>query len=323
MERVAVFRGATGFVDPDLHRQVSAPTEDDEEPPKWKFAKLYDKYLEYVDVLVGQGKEDDARIFLEFVPAAYEGGKAIRERLGVRSVPANVAAATTTAKTTVKSGYAPSTTTAPAYGSASANLSSLASQPPSQATFGGYPNPYQNGHAAASFAPQPAPSAGPYAAAAPPTGPYAPPPHAASNSMPPPPGPYGAPGGVAAQAMRTAPPPPPKRDNQGWNDAPVLKNASAPPRKSGTPAPITSPFANQSPYDRPASRGMMGSPPPPPPMRGVTSPPPPPPQGGPSRPASTIQPPMGGRLTPTQRPPGPYAPPPGRFLFPICLQQLT
>ncbi|KIY66197.1 hypothetical protein CYLTODRAFT_491663 [Cylindrobasidium torrendii FP15055 ss-10] len=308
MERVAVFRGATGFVDPDLPRQASASTED-EELPKWKFAKLYDKYLEYVDVLVGQGKEDDARIFLEFVPAAYEGSKAIRERLGVRSVPANVAASTASARTTVKSGYAPSTTTtAPAYGNAGASLSSLASQPAPPATFGGYPNPYQNGHAAAGFAAPTAPTTGPYAPAAPPTGPYAPPPHAVSTSMPPP-GPYNASSSVAPPAMRTAPPPPPKRDNQGWNDAPVLKNTPAPPRKSGTPAPITSPFANQSPYDRPSSRGLMGSPPPPP-MRGVTSPPPPPPQGGPSRPGSTIQPPMGGRLTPTQRPPGPYAPPP-------------
>lgn len=305
MERVAVFRGATGFVDPDLARTKASTKEEGEEtrPLKWRLAKLYEKYLEYIDILVGQGKEEEARVFLEFVPAGYEGAEAIRERLGIKKPSVNVAAAVATSKPAVKSAYTPASAptfapVAPASGFAPA--SSFAPPAPQLGYTPSGSQQFPNSASGRSYPPVPntsAPSqyqqAGPYG-----NNQFG---YQNPNAGPPP--------------VSAPPPPPPRRDNTGWNDAPPQKNAPPPKLKSSTPKPITSPFAGgPSPYEipRPGSRGITSPPPPMGPPRGLVSPPP---QRGfniPSRPGSTTQPPpphMGGALPPP--PPGPYAPPPG------------
>ncbi|KAF8907812.1 hypothetical protein CPB85DRAFT_1311040 [Mucidula mucida] len=304
MERVAVFRGATGFVDPDLARPAPKSSEDgeDSKPLKWKLAKLYDKYLEYVDILVGQGMAEEARVFLEFIPAGYEGAQGIRERLGINAKPTNIAAAVATTKTTLKPAYAAPISTftpaAPTTGFVPAPAQGGFSQP-------GYgPAGYQqfsNGATGRAYPAGPASTS---------TG-YAPPPNQFTNTAAP--GPYSNPSASRAPqpSQAVVPPPPPKRDNAGWNDAPPAKNVP-PKSKSSTPKPITNPFPNSAtPYEmvRPGSRGMTSPPPP----RGMVSPPPPPRAGGPPRPGSTsgfAPPPPGGRMTPQQQQPGPYGPPP-------------
>ncbi|KAJ6569435.1 hypothetical protein B0H19DRAFT_1135445 [Mycena capillaripes] len=103
IEKVTVFRAATGYVDADL----KASSEETE--TTFKLAGLYERYYEYAALLAAQGLVDEAVRFLELTPAAY-GDSAVkgqRERLVKASSkatpppPAPLPAATTATRATV------------------------------------------------------------------------------------------------------------------------------------------------------------------------------------------------------------------------------
>ncbi|KAJ6498125.1 hypothetical protein C8R47DRAFT_319944 [Mycena vitilis] len=182
VEKVTVFRAATGYVDPDLKATS-------EEAEKYKLAGLYERYYEYAAVLAAQGLIDEAVRFLELTPAAY-GDSAIkgqRERLikaGSKALPpapaplpalrATVPAARATpaynsyptpaqpAQAHYQQGQSqyPQQQGGGQYGAPAANNSGY--QPPAQS---GYQPPAQTGY-------QPPAASGPYGPSAPAGNPY-------------------------------------------------------------------------------------------------------------------------------------------------------
>ncbi|KAJ7743820.1 hypothetical protein B0H16DRAFT_1858506 [Mycena metata] len=340
IEKVTVFRAATGYVDPEL-KAASEETE-----KTYKLAALYERYYEYAAVLAAQGLVDEAVRFLELTPAAY-GDSAVkgqRERLIKASskatppapAPAPAITRTTAAPTTRapytntyqnptnpafgRPAYTPLQTGGPSYGQ-SQGITPYSNS--NGNTFGGGQQQQQQQQQ------QP-------------------------QQMAPPP-----PRGASLANLAPPPAPPPKRQEKGgWNDAPAMlaaratpvnppkpKNAITAPFPNSTPAspgfaPPLSPYLNQGqqqpipPPPRPGSvqgRAMgpppMGRPPsaaPPPPSR-MMSPPQGPPQGlsagGPARmptpsqygPPPTQRGPAPGQQHPQQQQQqaGPYGPPPG------------
>ncbi|KAL0062586.1 protein transport protein S31 [Marasmius tenuissimus] len=124
------------------------------------------------------------------------------------------------------------------------------------------------------------------------------------------------------------PPPPIKRDNGGWNDAPVVasrtRTPNPPTNTANKPAAIMSPFPNASGMSSPSTStfGLPGQPqgnlPPPPRPGSVTGRGPPgPPQRGPSTGMFSPPPPRPASGA-GQLPPGP--PPPGRMISPGGMQ---
>lgn len=78
VEKVQVFQHAVGYVDADLTAQQ-------QQGGKYKLAALYDRYIEYAELLAGQGKEKLALKYVGMTPAEYEGTegetKVARERV--------------------------------------------------------------------------------------------------------------------------------------------------------------------------------------------------------------------------------------------------
>ncbi|KAG8998634.1 protein transport protein S31, partial [Tulasnella sp. 427] len=73
VEKVAVFRGATKYVDADLQQQEKGA-----EPSgvrSYKLATLYDRYFEYADLLAAQGLLEEAVKYLALTPAEYKGSQ--------------------------------------------------------------------------------------------------------------------------------------------------------------------------------------------------------------------------------------------------------
>ncbi|GLB39367.1 putative steroid receptor RNA activator (SRA1) [Lyophyllum shimeji] len=329
VEKVTVFRSATKYDDKDLEPSHGP----DAEGREYKLASLYDRYLEYAELLTTQGLVKEAVAFLKLTPADYKGSGGVdfsaeRARLlaATGSTPAAAPAAAAPAAPTSR---AP----APAYGGYSgyaATTQPAAPVRPASVTQPAYQayNPSGAGATAGSYAPSNAAvSQTPYMPAASayntPNMPYqqslTQPPHLRAQAQPqptpvvppPPRASTSTPGGS------TAPPPPPKRqENGGWNDAPPVLNTNRAPAtlNLNKPAAITSPFPNHaaspgfsptgSPYQSPA---QLASFPPPRPGSVQAQVPPPPPAGHrmagpppPGRPAS--------RTAPT--------PPPARMMSP-------
>lgn len=259
IEKVTIFRQVSKFQDTE-HTKDS----------DWKLGMLYDKYIEYADVVATHGRLQVAQKYLDLVPEKHPEAEIARNRIKLAMRQAAPQRTQTTAPATratrtpmgrpmpQPSAYQPQSTFAPAAPAAPNTYA-----PPTAA-----PNPYAPA-APAAAAPAPPQPVNPYA---PVGGGYTP-----AGYQPTPAPTYG---GV---------PPPPRANNQSpatvttyttatnlpaWNDLP--EGFMKPPTsRRATPAtaaaPITSPFPNQSP---PIGHG----PPPPgaPPTQRTPSVPPPP-----------------------------------------------
>ena len=329
MEKVAVFRSATKYVDPDVD-----VTPDPNVVRAYKLSSLYERYFEYADLLATQGLLQEAVSFLKLIPKAYQSNATsgidfsmARDRL--------LSAAQSNASTSVPVASTSKLSTSATYGYPSYATQQTASrQVPSVTPANSVPyQPYgTNGSAVPStsdnpYAPPPTRSPAPpstqtYQPTAPMTtygsagygnaGQYNPPAQAVPVPAPPPPITSSASG-----AGITPPPPPKKKEEGGWNDIPFSADRRTPgshiPPKV---APITAPFPNSSPAPPsvPGSPAIQGSHLPPPPrpgsvnrgMQGL----PPPPGPGQHRPGPAHGP---GQQQMQQQhpppPPGPYAPP--------------
>ncbi|KAK7710468.1 protein transport protein S31 [Diaporthe eres] len=315
IEKVTIFRQVTKFQDSETGLSSD-----------WKLSALYDKYVEYADIVAAHGLLSVAQKYLDLLPASYSAAEVARNRVRLatqKSAAQTAARQPATASRTASRaqpsraqpvGYQPPQPAAPAAANPYAPPATV--QSPSA-------NPY------APPAPVQTPSANPYAPAStiPAANPYAPPgvAPAANPYAPSPSATFGQPqqGYGAFGQPPIAPPPmagPPRAGTPGsnppllrakdvgdWNDVPMV--TKVPPRKS-TPrtAPITAPFPGQ-----PGS----GVPPPPQspygaPPRATPTPPPPPPkagQAGPPRVTSPLAGPPQARPPPTAS--NAYAPAPG------------
>lgn len=313
IEKVTVFRHVSKFQDGER-----------EKASDWKLASLYDKYLEYADVIASHGRLEVAEKYLDLLPSSYPEADVARSRIQFATKKA-----------------APK----PAVGRASAPR-----QAPSTAAM--LSNTYQPTQAHAHPGPAPI-TASPYAppALSKPANPYAPagstpsytspggmtytptggyqPPQARQASMIPPqplaPPPQSGPTGLAppprasAQTPSAAPTAPYTRGTNipAWNDIPEGFTRTATPRRA-TPvanAPvISSPFPNQAVPNQTSSQ----TPPPPSAMSAqrANAPVPPPPKG-PAPPPRMSSPSVAGiphGLQTSDRPPSRtsvYSPPPG------------
>ncbi|CAK7263599.1 protein transport protein S31 [Sporothrix epigloea] len=304
IEKVSVFRHVTKFNDGEATHTSG-----------WKLAALYDKYIEYADIVASTGLMSVAQKYLDLVPATYEPAELSRSRLkqATRKQVAQSLGSSAAARSKTPLNRTPLVSASyPA-------LQPLAQQSLSPAAT---PNPYS--------APAPPTPSNPYApAAASRPGPYSSPstqtyggqgyaPPQQTSTYAPPHGAYGVPSnnlyGAPPRNMSpsTLPPPPKQKDVGTWNDVPMV--AKVPVRKN-TPsvAPITAPFGAPS-----LARSMAGSPPPMSPYgvgpRGTSTPPPPPKGPAPLRAGSHLAGPPTSAANPPSRPPSSianaYAPPP-------------
>lgn len=291
IEKVEVFRHVTKFQDNEVSLSSG-----------WKLSSLYDKYIEYADIVAAHGQLDIAQKYLSLLPSNYAAADMARERvrLATQKVAHQPAARQPTQRPAVTTRATSRTPSAvPSY------------QPPQPATGISPVNPY-----APSAAQIPAPN--PYA---PPTAgnPYAPQGYQPSQPQPaqipppqhagygPPPTSFGAPPRTSTPSTK-----PPPRAAENWNDVPVVTKAPPPRRNTPSAAAITSPFPNQANQSMPPPpQSPYGS------QRGTATPPPPPPKGGP--PPGRVMSPLGGPPQAGQLPPPPrpgssaaqtYAPPP-------------
>jgi protein transport protein SEC31 len=327
IEKVTVFRSATNYVDEDLSNAAATDAVSGALP--FKLSTMYDLYFEYAGLLASQGLVKEAVRFFKLAPKEYKGSEAgayCREQLlaaseatvakSVPSAPQPAAQASVqgSAMQSIYGGYAPKVQPAaapsyPSYGMAG------------QSTAHASANPY--GVVTAQPPQQQQPS---YHISAPTYGnsAYNPPhslgapPHLHTQAPQP-----GMPGLNSVGPPRTsaalpvAPPPPKRRDNAGWNDAPVVptpdRRSPSVAANAAKPAAIMSPFPNASP-----SPSLVAPPPPQrPPSVQAGVPPPPPPAG-----AARVQP--AAHLAPhatahyPERPPSgpPHAMAPSRMMSP-------
>ncbi|KKK21895.1 hypothetical protein ARAM_006501 [Aspergillus rambellii] len=265
IEKVTIFRQVTKFQDTER-------TKDSD----WKLGVLYDKYIEYADVVATHGRLEVAQKYLDLVPAKHPEAEIARNRIKLAMRQATSKTQTTGTATRVNVNKPlPQPTTARA-ATPTSYLPPAPAPGPSPA-----PAPAANLYAPPTAAPNPYAQAA--AIPAQPVNPYAP----AAGSYAPPTGYQPRQQSFGAPAVGGAVPPPPRASNQSpatittyttatnlpaWNDLPE-GFAKAPMSRRGTPAtsaaPIASPFPNQSP---PLTQGP---PPPGPPQRTGSVPPPP------------------------------------------------
>lgn len=307
IEKVTIFRQVTKFQDTERAKDSD-----------WRLATLYDKYIEYADVVATHGRLQIAQKYLDLVPDKHPEAELARNRiqLATRQVPQKAQAA---AKT---SAFKPLPQAPSAYQPQQPN----AYQP--QQTFNpaapaaGVQNPYAPPAAAAQqppvnpYAPpaaSPAQPANPYASI-PSGGGYTPTGYQPTAGMRP--AAYAPTSAFAGQSTPSGVPPPPRASNQSpannittyttatnlpaWNDLPEGFSKLPTPRRgtpAAAPAPISAPFPNQSP---PLAQG-------PPPVGTPRAPsvPPPPKAGAP--PPRVMSPPTS-TLPPGSSPPPPVNP---------------
>ncbi len=311
IEKVTVFRHVTKFDD----REASLTA-------GWKLASLYDKYIEYADIVASAGLMAVAQKYLDLVPTTYEAAELARNRvkLAIKKPAAQQRGSSTMTQNRTAAARTPLVSAA--YPATQTTAPSLGGSTP--------PNPYS--------APAPVVSSNPYApAGVSQANPYAPSttpsyggqgyahPHQASAYAPPA-GAYGAAanlpyGAPPRNPTPSAPPPPRAKDVGSWNDVPMVTKV---PARKTTPsvAPITMPFGAQSlssgpppPYS-PHGASSRGAPTPPPPPKGpaplrVTSPLVGPTHGGPPPSVASAQP------RPASSATNAYAPPPPSSSGPI------
>jgi protein transport protein SEC31 len=285
IEKVTIFREVTRFQDTETRK-----TSD------WKLVALYEKYIEYADVVAAHGQIKVAEKYLDLLPTEYPLATMARNRVkqATRKVAPVVATtqATSTARTTSKPlpsiGF--QTQQNPARSQSALPYAPTA---PSQPT-----NPY---------AP---PNTGPYNVGYTPPQQMRPPPMVPpppqqfgtsqySQPMPPPPRAY--------NQSPSIPPPSQAKDMASWNDIP--ESFAKPTSRRGTPGigqqAISSPFPNQP------VQPQQGAPPPAGPPRARQTPPIAPPPKAAAPPPRMTSPLAGG--PPVERPSSStatlYAPP--------------
>ncbi|KIH93486.1 protein transport protein [Sporothrix brasiliensis 5110] len=272
----------------------------------WKLASLYDKYIEYADIMASTGLMSVAQKYLDLVPTTYEAAELARSRQS--RTPA-------TRTPLVQGGVTPTNPySAPA---------PLASSTPSYISQS-YAPPQQTSTYAPPLGAYGAPSANPYGA---------PPRNATPTSLPPPPKakdtfsgppPPNSPYGAGSRGGST-PPPPPKGPAPPRVSSPLVgppsSTTNAPPRPTSSvanayapPPPATGSTPSLS-MNRPAPRtdSPYNTPPTgaPPPSR--YAPAPSAQQGSPAgltQNGASVEPPPGSARTPS----GQYAPPPAAAL---------
>ncbi|KAI1269436.1 WD40 repeat-like protein [Xylariaceae sp. FL1019] len=279
IEKVTVFRHVTKFQDNETSLTSG-----------WKLASLYDKYVEYSDIVAAHGQLDVAQKYLDLLPGKYPAADISRERVQLATKKASARPAPRQpAQQNALPGRVASRAQQPATGGY---------QPP-QATPVNPSNPY------GPMAGQPPITNNPYA---PPTAgnPYAPQGYQPAQSQPAPMAPppvagYGAPstsnfGPPRSSTPSSRPPPPRNADAGNWNDVPVVNRA---PLRRNTPsaAPITTPFGNPgSPQAPPPPQSPYG-------QRTISTPPPPPKGPPPARGMTPLSgPPQAGQLPTGPRP---------------------
>jgi len=263
IEKVTVFRHVAKFEDKETDLTSG-----------WKLALLYDKYVEYADIVAAHGQLEVAQKYLDLLPTKYPAADMARTRVQLatkktsaqpasRQQAQNTVRVASRAQIPAVAGYQPRQ---PTPVTANHPYNPPAAQIPA-------PSPYAPPTAAASI------PAVPNAYAPPGTNPYAPPP---SSYVAPPPPSFGPP---RSSTPSSRPPPPRNADVGNWNDVPIV---TRPPPRKNTPsaAPITTPFSNQaSQATPPPPQSPYGS------QRG-TGTPPPPPKAGP--PPARVTSPLGG-----------------------------
>lgn len=292
IEKVTIFRQVTNYQDTEREKESD-----------WKLSALYDKYVEYADVVATHGRLQVAEKYLDLVPDKHPVAEVSRNRI-------KLAMRQAAPKTTATHTHTTSTSRAGSRSLPQPNVY----QPPQQTYASGGPTPSTNPYAPPTAASAPAPATqptNPYASIA--AGGYTPagyqPPQPMKPSSGPPPQAFG------AQPSGSSVPPPPRTSSQpsapvtsyttatnlpAWNDLPE-GFVKPPTSRRGTPgagvAPITSPFPNQAP------QGAQGPPPPGPPMAEQRSSVPPPPKGSAPPPRVTSPPSAGSPSSPAN----PYA----------------
>lgn len=83
IEKVTVFRKVTNFEDPDRNKDAS----------DWKLAQLYEKYVEYANIIASHGCMDVARKYLELLPPSHPEAKVAMDRIKLATRPAGTARA--------------------------------------------------------------------------------------------------------------------------------------------------------------------------------------------------------------------------------------
>ncbi|KAG6861064.1 hypothetical protein C0995_004406 [Termitomyces sp. Mi166 len=328
IEKVTVFRSATAYRDKDLVKPLSP----DEEGREFKLANLYDRYLEYADLLTTQGLVKEAVAFLQLTPEDYEGSNGVdfaaeRARLLVATgIAVSKPSAPITAPA-VTASKAPVTNAFGFYPSPAAPVPPAPQAQPSYAPYNSYTGAAPNSFVPATQPVNPGPYAPPASTYNTPNIPYQqsltqpphlrqqmqPQPQSIPQMVPPPPR-----GSTSTPGSTVVPPPPLKRnENGGWNDAPTVISAPRAPSSLGLnkPPAITTPFPNQapstpgfSPLGSPYNSPGQSFPPPPRPGSVPNQVPPPPPAGQ----RANVPPPPGRPASRTAPPP----PPPQRMMSP-------
>ena len=317
IEKVTVFRGAVKYVDGDL----SAPTEGTDGAIKtYKLAALYDRYFEYAEMLAAQGLIKEAVEYLKLTPNTYTGSAldfaVVRERLVVLSGQGS--RVSSSRQDTVPNGGAAQKAPSPIY------QPSVPAVPMQGGTYAPRQPIYTPAQPVYQHTQQAVPPSGSYT----PAHPHVKPPSLGGPAVGPP-----------IRPLVSNAPPPPRTQNGGWNDAPVIKTGRTPSSINvSKPGPIVAPFPNATQQSPPTpgtpfvGHGQNAPLPPPPRPSSVQNRPPPmaqaraPPQ---ARSVSTsgqppVQPPPhagGAQYTspslgsvPLGQAPGPYVratPPPG------------
>ncbi|CAJ2511002.1 Uu.00g066270.m01.CDS01 [Anthostomella pinea] len=291
IEKVTIFRHVTKFQDSETGLLSG-----------WKLASLYDKYVEYADIVSAHGQLAVAQKYLDLLPTKYPAADIARERvqLATKRVPTQPVARQPAQRPVVSSHVA--SRAQPAMGSFQ----------PSQPTSGTSPGIPYGPPATQTQTPVATPYAPPNVGH-----PYAPqgyqPQQPQVSQMLPPTSAYGAPapsfGPPRGSTPSTKPPPSRSVDPGSWNDVPMVAPRPPPRRATPSASAMTTPFPNQANQSLPPPpQSPYGS------HRGAT--PPPPPKGPmPGRVMSPLSgPPHAGQIPPPR--PGsattnPYAPPPG------------
>ncbi|KAI0556053.1 WD40 repeat-like protein [Xylaria curta] len=299
IEKVTVFRHVAKFQDSEADLTSG-----------WTLALLYDKYVEYADIVAAHGQLEVAQKYLDLLPTKYPAADIARSRvqLATKKVPIQPTSRQP-AQHPVAPGRVASRAQHPGYPVQSTPINPSNPYGPSTAQIPG-PNTYAP---PAGVTPVP-PASNPYAPTG--TNPYAPQgiqaPLGQTSQMPPPVSVYHAPppssfGPPRSSTPSSRPPPPKNADVGNWNDVPVV---TRPPPRRNTPStqPITSPFPNQANQPAPPPQSPYG-------IQRTTGTPPPPPKGPPT---ARVMSPLGGPPQAGQLPPPPrpgssassaYAPP--------------
>lgn len=284
IEKVSVFKAATGYVDEDLLIPTESAAAAEAGARTYKLAGLYDRYYEYADLLATQGSVDIAAKYVKMTPVDYKGSEqvgeldkarqrilsAAGENVGTK-LAQTIGKTQSTAGSFTARGYAPAqqvSTYAPPQPTyalqqpASYGTSAAPAYQPSPAASGPYqPAPTSSGYAPAQATPSYGDS-NPYAPATTyqTSSGYAP--NGYRPSDPQPQG-YGAPQPSFSQTQAIPPPPrvgqnnapissPPlipgsqQRGITGWNDAPTFapKRPQSAAKDAKKTPAILSPFPN-------------------------------------------------------------------------------